>query len=162
MNTQIEPDCLADWLEENKKEIDWVSLEWSWNATIEIESNFVGTYYGGKDIPLYHRFSAQRIDYEYCYEGDVEGAIEFAKNYGCWDGKTLDFCNGIVIGREDAWDPDADEFPDNGKDLAESMDFYDITYHGLYYYTRDSKNNSTVLWFSSGKLREGYTIKRVD
>lgn len=154
--TTIEPDCLADWLKEHKNEIDWVSLEWTYPVTYEIESNYRGTYYGGENVPLYHRFSAIRMDFEYSYEGYVDGAIEFSENYGCWDGQTIEIENGIVIGRVHNDNPGNDEYPDNDNDLAFDTEVYDITYEGLYCYGRDHR----AQYFPHD--HKGYIITRID
>ena len=139
--TKIEPESLVDWLEEHKDEIEWVSLEWDWNETYEKYASFYGCDTDRERIFLYHRWNARRLDIEYSYEGEVEGAIEFANNYDCWDCKTLEYTNGVLIGRENGYDPDADDFPRNPEEMKDT-EVTDIEYEGLFDYERDHRGNS--------------------
>lgn len=139
--TEINADCLADWLKEHKNEIEWVSLEWDWNQTYERGASFYGCDADHKRIFLYHRWYARRIDGEYSYEGEVEGAIEYTQLYDCWDGKTLEYINGVLIGRENGYDPDADDFARDPEEMTD-VEVTDIDYAGLFYHERDHRGNS--------------------
>lgn len=145
--TKIEVESLYDFLKEHENEIEFVILTWEWPGVAEVESDYCGTIYGEENYPLYHRFSYTRLDDEYSFTGTVEEALNFAESYDCWDGHEIDFENGIVIGYNEGYDPDKDEYPDDVDNLSDS-NVYNVEYMGFYFYRRDHRGNSHHYYYS--------------
>lgn len=127
---------LLDFLEENKENIDYVVLNYRWSPYhYEGESSFYGDVwspkYGVEKWPLYHRFIGDEIDEEYSYIGDVEGAINFAEGYGCWDEETLELVNGVLIGEKEEWNYQ-EEYAEDLEDMN-TLNVINLQYSGLVY-----------------------------
>ena len=138
--TEIQIEDLHQWLQDHRKEIDYVYLEWRWETTVMFESD---TYYGVVDgesrYPLYHKFYGWNLDEEYSFAGNVEDAISFAEGYTCWDGHTFQYDSGVLFAEEDAIDY-ANEYPDDA-DTLDTVNMANVSYFGLYYHYWDHNGN---------------------
>ena len=128
---------LLDFLEENKENIDYVVLNYRWSPYYYVgDSSFYGDVwtqkYGVDKWPLTHCFTGDEIDEEYSYIGDVEGAINFAEGYGCWDEETLELDNGVLIGEKEEWNYQ-EEYAGDLENM-DSVDVINIQYCGLVYF----------------------------
>lgn len=133
---------LLEFLEENKDKIDYVVLNYRWSPYhYEGESSFYGNVlslkHGLEKWPLYHRFIGDEIDEEYSYIGDVEGAINFAEGYGCWDEETLELENGVLIGEKKKWNYQ-EEYAEDLEDMN-TLNVINLQYSGLVYSDEDYK-----------------------
>lgn len=136
---KITVDDLEKFLKEHKDEIDYVYLEYAWEPKYYQKlASVKGVDAQGHQRYLYHRFACTEIDSEYSYAGDVEGAIRFAEDYACWDGREISFDDGVVFAKHKQVDWDSEEHPcdlhhDNGLDDLGNID---VEYMGLFYYDR--------------------------
>lgn len=90
---------LHDWLVKHRYQIDYVNLQWIERPIIiDCETNYVvddGGEHDGKTI--YAIFGSDRIDNEYSYVGDIEGATKYFENYDCWNGKDFTIKCGFIL-----------------------------------------------------------------
>lgn len=125
---------LYDFLEDHKDEIDYVQLDYKWSPYIAvIETGYYFFNHGYKQ-ELYREVSFSKIDAEYSFYGDVEGAIEFAKNYSVWDGTTIAMDDSILLGEQDNYNYNYDaDTPCEASDL-EGLDSIEISFEGYVYF----------------------------
>lgn len=89
-------------------EIDEACLVYSVNRAYEVEEDDGTTFHMRGDA----------VDWEYSFVGSrgEVGSIDmlamFSENYGVWDESDLLLEGTSLIGFQDGYDPDADEFPD--------------------------------------------------
>ena len=91
-------------------EIDEACLVYTINRAYEVEEDDGTTFYMNGDA----------IDWEYSFvgpramgeDGLIDALMQFAENYGIWDESDLSLEGTSLIGSEDEYDFDADEFPD--------------------------------------------------
>ena len=136
-NGKIEIEDLEKYLEENRDEIDYVVLNWVCTDVVihcetsyEVDDDSVNY---PKAAWLYAEFSADWPDDEYSYAGDVDGAIEFAKSYGCWDGHEFTREGPVLYGEEFRYDPDDHHFPRDDDALTDPS-LCNLRFEGLGYY----------------------------
>jgi len=135
---------LEEFLKEHYHEIDFVKLDYLWSpfvAMIETGYYFVDAH--GEEHDLYHFFTYDEIDEEYCYYGDVDGALGFAQSYGIWDEETLDLTEGVLSGRKvsDNYQCDYDQ-PQEAREL-ENLTSVNIEPVGLYYWSNYKSHRFT-------------------
>ena len=91
-------------------EIDEACLVYTINVAYEVEEDDGTTFYMGGDA----------VDWEYSFvgprawdeDGNQDNLLMFAENYGIWDESDLSLEGTSLIGSQDGYDPDAEEFPD--------------------------------------------------
>lgn len=101
-------ESLYDFLKEHQDEIDYVMLDWVWSPnTVYIPTRYYFIHKGDHyPTLLYREVDYDRIDTEYCFYGNVEGAMKFAEQYECWDGHDLTLDDSILYARENAYNND--------------------------------------------------------
>lgn len=84
-------DTLYEFLDYYKEDIDYVCLTWTWpNIYITPSSSYLMVWdseyreYLPKQLDI--GFRVTEVDEEYSFWGPIEDALEFAQNYGVWDG----------------------------------------------------------------------------
>ena len=91
-------------------EIDEACLVYTINRAYEVEEDDGTTFHMRGDA----------VDWEYSFvgprawdeDGNLDNLLMFADNYGIWDESDLFLEGTSLMGFQDGYDPDADEFPD--------------------------------------------------
>lgn len=148
---------LYDYLKANKDKIWYVQLTYTWNRIIMVETPLYFIDESGRRHELYGRWTANQIDEEYSFIGTYEEALEFADSYGVWDGcpdkdgliTGLTLENGVLIGEQDGYDPNAENYPE---DDPAADDLRDLEFTGLVYYYRNSRGNTDRRFYRGDKV----------
>jgi hypothetical protein len=123
---------LHDYLVENRDEIQFVALKWTWSPTcVCVETDYVAD--GGEEDghPVFATFHGQRIDKDFTFYGPIDQAIEYAEEHGQWDGfDSFELEAGVLHAEHDEFDDLACEYPATGEFLAEHKD-YDFIFNCL-------------------------------
>ena len=134
---KIRIDDLHSYLVQNKNDIFYVLLTWTASPYYaEIETDRYGLVMHQlkqEEVRLYARFEYRKFDGEYCFYGSIDDAIRWTKMYNHWDSCKFELKDGVIIGENNTYNPDAWEWPEAEKDLQDP-DSINVRYCGYYYY----------------------------
>lgn len=123
---------LHDYLVENRDEIRFVALEWVWSPTcVCVKTDYVAD--GGEEDgrPVFAAFHGRRIDKDFTFYGPIDQAVEYAKEYGQWDGfDAFELDAGILHAEHEEFDDFGCEYPASEGFLAEHKG-YDFLFYSL-------------------------------
>lgn len=120
-------ETLEEFLTRNKDKIEYVVLIWWYSEKRSVQSNKVYVEKDGQPVPLEMAFDVKVRDWEYCFIGEIDDAIEYAQSYGQWDERAEDanISDGVLYLEYENYNPDYNYHP---KDLdPNDNDILDIT-----------------------------------